>query len=230
MFGRWEDAVGATIAANARPVRLEQGILLVEVDEPAWATQVRFLADDVCRRLAEVAGVAVERIEVRSRPGGAGDAAEVATSGSRGPRPLTAPWPHPSVLVRGRRPARTKHSGATTQRHHSGRAPGSPVSARPRVPDSTVDTPPAWLRDAVTPPCSRLDSTGRADRRPQHHRASPLRRPVVASGADVDPGPFRDPSEGAPGRWWTISPSGRRSRPTMTPLRDSRMMGRAHRA
>ena len=68
MFGRWEDAVGATIAANARPVRLEQGILLVEVDEPAWATQVRFLADDVCRRLAEVAGVAVERIEVRVGP------------------------------------------------------------------------------------------------------------------------------------------------------------------
>ena len=29
------------IAANVRPVRLEHGALLVEVDEPAWATQVR---------------------------------------------------------------------------------------------------------------------------------------------------------------------------------------------
>jgi predicted nucleic acid-binding Zn ribbon protein len=65
VFGRWEDAVGPTVAANVRPVRLEHGTLLVEVDDPAWATQVRFLAGDVTRRLAEVAGVTVERIEVR---------------------------------------------------------------------------------------------------------------------------------------------------------------------
>ena len=65
MFGRWEEAVGPAIAANVRPVRLEQGTLLVEVDDPAWATQVRFLADDVRTRLRDVAGVVVERLEVR---------------------------------------------------------------------------------------------------------------------------------------------------------------------
>jgi predicted nucleic acid-binding Zn ribbon protein len=65
VFGRWEDAVGPTVAANVRPVRLEHGTLLVEVDDPAWATQVRFLADDVRRRLLEITGVAVERLEVR---------------------------------------------------------------------------------------------------------------------------------------------------------------------
>jgi predicted nucleic acid-binding Zn ribbon protein len=65
VFGRWEEAVGAPIAAHVRPVRLEQGTLLVEVGDPAWATQVRFLGDDVRRRLLDVAGVAVERIEVR---------------------------------------------------------------------------------------------------------------------------------------------------------------------
>ena len=48
-----------------RPVRLEHGTLLVEVEDPAWATQVRFLADDMRGRLAEVTGVAVERIDVR---------------------------------------------------------------------------------------------------------------------------------------------------------------------
>ncbi|MET0146885.1 MAG: DUF721 domain-containing protein [Ilumatobacteraceae bacterium] len=73
LFGRWEDAVGPALAANVRPVRLERGVLLVEVDDPAWATQVRFLADDVRARLAEVAGVDVERLEVRvagrGRPG-----------------------------------------------------------------------------------------------------------------------------------------------------------------
>ena len=69
VFGRWDDAVGPTVAAHVRPARLEDGTLLVEVDDPAWATQVRFLADDICRRLAEVTGVRVERVEVRvARP------------------------------------------------------------------------------------------------------------------------------------------------------------------
>lgn len=65
VFGRWEEAVGAPIAANVRPVRLEQGALLVEVTDPAWATQLRFVADDIRRRLLDVTGVTVERIEVR---------------------------------------------------------------------------------------------------------------------------------------------------------------------
>jgi predicted nucleic acid-binding Zn ribbon protein len=65
VFGQWDDAVGETIAAHVRPVRLERGGLLVEVDEPAWATQVRLLADDLRARLLDVAGVTVERIEVR---------------------------------------------------------------------------------------------------------------------------------------------------------------------
>jgi predicted nucleic acid-binding Zn ribbon protein len=65
VFGQWDDAVGETIAAHVRPVRLERGGLLVEVDEPAWATQVRLLTDDLRARLLDVAGVAVERIEVR---------------------------------------------------------------------------------------------------------------------------------------------------------------------
>lgn len=65
VFGRWEDAVGAALAANVRPVRLERKMLLVEVDDPAWATQVRFMSDDLRARLAEVTGVEVEGIEVR---------------------------------------------------------------------------------------------------------------------------------------------------------------------
>jgi predicted nucleic acid-binding Zn ribbon protein len=65
VFGRWDDAVGPHVAAHAQPVRLDDGVLLVEVDEPAWATQMSFLATKVRERLAEVAGVTVERIEVR---------------------------------------------------------------------------------------------------------------------------------------------------------------------
>lgn len=70
VFGRWDDAVGPMIAGNVRPVRLEHGALLVEVVDPAWATQVRFLTDDIRRRLREEAGVEVASIEVRvKRPG-----------------------------------------------------------------------------------------------------------------------------------------------------------------
>lgn len=65
VFGRWDDAVGPTVAAHVRPVRLDQGVLTVEADEPAWATQVKFLSSTITSRLAEVAGVDIERIEVR---------------------------------------------------------------------------------------------------------------------------------------------------------------------
>lgn len=65
VFGRWEDAVGETVAAHVRPVRLDNGVLTVEADEPAWATQVKFLAGTITTRLADVAGVQIERVEVR---------------------------------------------------------------------------------------------------------------------------------------------------------------------
>jgi predicted nucleic acid-binding Zn ribbon protein len=65
VFGRWDDAVGPTVAAHVRPVRLDQGVLTVEADEPAWATQVKFLSSTISARLAEVAGVDIEHIEVR---------------------------------------------------------------------------------------------------------------------------------------------------------------------
>jgi predicted nucleic acid-binding Zn ribbon protein len=65
VFGRWDEAVGEQVAAHARPLRLDEGVLVVEVDDPAWATQMTFLAATVRERLAAVAGVTVDRIEVR---------------------------------------------------------------------------------------------------------------------------------------------------------------------
>ncbi len=70
VFGRWDEAVGSAVAAHVRPVRLEHGALLVEVEDPAWATQVRLLSDDLKRRLHDVAGVSIERVEVRVRASG----------------------------------------------------------------------------------------------------------------------------------------------------------------
>jgi predicted nucleic acid-binding Zn ribbon protein len=65
VFGRWEEAVGAQVAAHARPVRLDAGLLVVEVDEPAWATQITLLSNTIRERLMTVTGVEVDRVEVR---------------------------------------------------------------------------------------------------------------------------------------------------------------------
>ena len=67
VFGRWDDAVGAAVAAHVQPVKLDGTRLIVEVDDPAWATQLRFLEATLKQRLAEVAGARVETIDVRVR-------------------------------------------------------------------------------------------------------------------------------------------------------------------
>ena len=55
LFARWTDIVGPAMAAHVRPVRLDAGILVVRVDHPAWATQVRHLTESLLDRVAEVA-------------------------------------------------------------------------------------------------------------------------------------------------------------------------------
>jgi predicted nucleic acid-binding Zn ribbon protein len=66
LFGRWQAVVGEAIAAHAKPVKIEQGRLLVHVDEPGWATQLRYLEGDLVERLT-AAGVEVTAIDLRVR-------------------------------------------------------------------------------------------------------------------------------------------------------------------
>jgi YD repeat-containing protein len=65
VFARWDDAVGPQVAAHARPVRLAEGRLVVEVDEPGWATQLRYLEADLLERLRAVAGPGVAGLDFR---------------------------------------------------------------------------------------------------------------------------------------------------------------------
>jgi predicted nucleic acid-binding Zn ribbon protein len=65
IFGRWQEAVGVAVAAHVQPVKIDGTTLIVEVDDPAWATQLRFLETTLRERLAEVTGAVVERIDVR---------------------------------------------------------------------------------------------------------------------------------------------------------------------
>lgn len=67
VFGRWEEAVGSAVAAHVQPVKLHGTTLVVEVDDPGWATQLRFLDATLRGRLAEVAGATIETVEVRVR-------------------------------------------------------------------------------------------------------------------------------------------------------------------
>ena len=66
VFARWKDVVGEQVAANAQPLTLHDGRLVVGVEQPGWATQLRYLETDLLGRLAEACGEGVvAAIEVR---------------------------------------------------------------------------------------------------------------------------------------------------------------------
>lgn len=68
VFARWEELVGPAVARHTRPLRLEGGTLVVAVDQPPWATQVRVLAPGILSRLTEHTGEPLDQLEVVVRP------------------------------------------------------------------------------------------------------------------------------------------------------------------
>ena len=57
------------VAAHATPLSLASGRLVVSVDHPTWATELRYLQSVVLGRLDEAVGQGVVRsLEVRVRP------------------------------------------------------------------------------------------------------------------------------------------------------------------
>ena len=66
LFRGWDEAVGEQVAAHCRPIVLDEGRLVVEVDQPGWATQLRFLERDVLDRVRPlVAPAPLTSLEVR---------------------------------------------------------------------------------------------------------------------------------------------------------------------
>lgn len=61
VFGAWERVVGAEVAQNSRPVKLENGELTVEARSTAWATQLRLLAGSLLKQIASEIGHNVVR-------------------------------------------------------------------------------------------------------------------------------------------------------------------------
>ncbi|WP_030440873.1 DUF721 domain-containing protein [Actinoplanes subtropicus] len=78
VFGAWERVVGPEIAKHSRPVKLDGGVLTVEAESTAWATQLRMLAATLLRSIAtEVGHNVVTKLNIHG---------PAAPSWSRGPR------------------------------------------------------------------------------------------------------------------------------------------------
>lgn len=56
VFDRWAEVVGDGLAARTRPLKIDGGRLVLEVDEPAIATHVRFLQAELLARLEQLLG------------------------------------------------------------------------------------------------------------------------------------------------------------------------------
>jgi predicted nucleic acid-binding Zn ribbon protein len=78
VFGSWEKVVGADVASHCRPVKLENGELIVEAESTAWATQLRLLAGKLLARIAgEIGNGVVTKLHIHG---------PAAPSWNRGPR------------------------------------------------------------------------------------------------------------------------------------------------
>lgn len=66
LFAGWSEIVGEAMAEHVQPVRIDRAALVVTVDHPAWATQVRRLGDTLLDRASTFAGVErPDRLDIR---------------------------------------------------------------------------------------------------------------------------------------------------------------------
>ena len=69
VFGLWQELVGDQVAAHVTPVKLDRGRLLIEVDDPAWSTHMKFLERDICTSLSHYTGTTISGIDIRVKSG-----------------------------------------------------------------------------------------------------------------------------------------------------------------
>jgi len=58
IFSAWNDIVGERMAAHTRPANVTNKILFIEVDDPLWLSQVKYMKQDI-----------IEKIEKQIKPG-----------------------------------------------------------------------------------------------------------------------------------------------------------------
>lgn len=65
LFGRWAEIVGPELAEHTIPETFENGILTINADSTAWATQLRLLAPQLVKRLnTDLGHNSVQRVKV----------------------------------------------------------------------------------------------------------------------------------------------------------------------
>ncbi len=50
-FNVWEDVVGSKIALHAKPARIKGKTLFIEVDDPLWLAQIKYMKRDIIGKL-----------------------------------------------------------------------------------------------------------------------------------------------------------------------------------
>ncbi|HSL59377.1 MAG TPA: DUF721 domain-containing protein [Acidimicrobiales bacterium] len=69
VFAAWPELVGEAVADASHPLTLDDGRLVVAVDDPVWASQLKWMSADLIARLgARLGDGHVRTIEVRVRP------------------------------------------------------------------------------------------------------------------------------------------------------------------
>lgn len=72
-FSHWERIVGAEVAARCKPLSIQAGVLKVGTESAAWASELRYLAPAVARRVNDDVGTELVReMVVLVRPPNAG--------------------------------------------------------------------------------------------------------------------------------------------------------------
>jgi predicted nucleic acid-binding Zn ribbon protein len=56
IFSLWPEVVGESVARHARPVRVNNQRLFVEVDDPVWLAQLRLMRLDIVDRVEQMIG------------------------------------------------------------------------------------------------------------------------------------------------------------------------------
>ncbi|GGC64155.1 DUF721 domain-containing protein [Hoyosella rhizosphaerae] len=56
VLGLWPSVVGDDIAEHAHPTGLEDGVLIVQAESTAWATQLRYMQSQILARIASSVG------------------------------------------------------------------------------------------------------------------------------------------------------------------------------
>lgn len=54
LFAMWDSIAGDKMASHCQPVRITRGVLYVEVDDPLWLTQLKYMKIDIQAKIEEV--------------------------------------------------------------------------------------------------------------------------------------------------------------------------------